>query len=458
MFVGPGTKRKWRPGRPLREWGLDISRILHNGSGPPSEVLAALYRAGVEAAAPAPALTAALEAAVPDPPDSVWVVAVGKAAYPMADAALAHLAARGMEPAGGVVVGPEVPDSPPPGLVALAGDHPFPGPRSAAAVRELAGVAALASRGREVWVLLSGGATSLAASPAPGIDPSDFESLCRSLLTSGLDIAGMNTVRKRFSTWGAGRLAVLLAPAKVRTFAVSDVPGDDPAAIGSGPTVGDPATAGQVRQLLAAAGLGGSLPASVERHLAAVERDPALETVKPGHPALRGAELHLIAGNRTSVEAVARRAAALGYRPLVVDETLSGEASAAGRSLARLLLEQEPGTCLVGGGETVVSIPSGAGGSGGRCQELALAAASALAGAGGACLLAAGTDGRDGPTDAAGAVVDGTTWAAVAASGRDPAADLAGHDSYPALEAAGALLRTGLTGTNVMDLVIGLRY
>jgi hydroxypyruvate reductase len=180
--------------------------------------------------------------------------------------------------------------------------------------------------------------------------------------------------------------------------------------------------------------------------------------------------LEVIASNRLALEAATRHAAAVGLEAEVAAEPLAGEAAAAGASLAAFLLQhcgradipqqdtvRSPRRCFIWGGETTVTLGSEAPGLGGRCQELALAAARALDGAGtGIALLAAGTDGRDGPTDAAGAIVDGATWTAVRAAGRDPARDLRVHDAYRALDAAGALLRPGLTGTNVMDVVIGI--
>jgi glycerate 2-kinase len=175
----------------------------------------------------------------------------------------------------------------------------------------------------------------------------------------------------------------------------------------------------------------------------------------------------LVASNRLAIEAVAKRAAELGLAPRVVGTPIAGEASTAGASVADSLLNNcvrspipQPnagGMCMIWGGETTVSLGDNPTGLGGRSQELALAAARALAGASdGTALLAAGTDGRDGPTDAAGAIVDGKTWGAIAVMGRDPARDLARHDAYPALDSVGALLKPGLTGTNVMDVVIGV--
>ncbi|HEX2052581.1 MAG TPA: DUF4147 domain-containing protein [Actinomycetota bacterium] len=420
-------------------------------------VLVELFHAGVAAAAPGPALEARLHDVVPAPnARRIWVVAAGKAAHAMAEAAMAHLDATQGQFAGGLVIGPETRPLPAGGLQTLAGDHPIPGTRSAAAARALDGLRRKVSRDDEVWVLLSGGATSLAASPVDGVTVEELAALYRILLTSGLGIADMNAVRKRFSSWGAGRLAVGLHPARVRTFAISDVPGDEPAAVGSGPCSGDLSFAGDVRRILEEGGLWHRIPEACRDLLRRVESDPARETPKPDHPALREAEWHLVASNKKSVEGVTRAAAARGLRP-VDGGQLTGEAAITGRRLAQRLVEMEPGTCLVAGGETVVTISGGLAGTGGRCQELALAAAEVLAGAPGIGLLAAGTDGRDGPTDAAGAVVDNSTWDAVIAAGRDPSSALAGHDSYPALESAGALLRTGLTGTNVMDLVIGMR-
>jgi glycerate 2-kinase len=456
MFVGPGTNRKWRPGWPLSGSWEDMDKAYNHRQESLREVLEELFRAGVEAAAPGPALSGVLRAQVTaSPAGPVWIAALGKAARPMARAALDHLSDLGSEPAGGVVIVPEPEPDPLPGLVTVSGDHPFPGPASLEAARALGRLAEQTGAGDEVWVLLSGGATSLAAAPVDGITAAGLHSLYRSLLSSGLDIGRMNTVRKRFSRWGAGRLAVALAPARVRTFVVSDVIGDDPAAIGSGPCVPDETRAVDVLTLLETAELTELIQGEVADYLAEAGRDPSLETPKPGHPAFDAVDWQVVAANRLSLDAIARRAEDLGWRPVLVPEPLSGLAAPTGRHFAEGLLSRDPRTCLIAGGETVVRIAPDNTGLGGRSQELALAAAQALAGAS-CALLAAGTDGRDGPTDAAGAVVDGGTWSRIEQAGRDPARDLAGHNSLPALEAAGDLLVTGLTGTNVMDVAIGI--
>jgi glycerate 2-kinase len=415
----------------------------------------------------------------------VWLLALGKAALPMAQAAVQVLHQHESAPLGGIVVAPEAGPSPSPSLEVVVGDHPEPGPGSFAAAEALARVVTQVGASQEVWVLLSGGTTSLIGAPIPGIAPTDLVSLYQLLLGSGLDIAAMNRIRKRFSRWGAGRLAQALAPARVRVLVVSDVIGDDLASIGSGPCVPDPSTAVQVRRLLEGAGLWQRIPAAARKCLAEVEAGTMTETPKPGDQAFANVTLELIASNRLALEAAAKRAAELGLAPVVAETPLAGEAATAGASVAATLLHncgrysipqpeelrasggpevgalRQPelrgsGRCWIWGGETTVTLGSSAG-VGGRCQELALAAARALAGrASSSALLAAGTDGRDGPTDAAGAIVDGSTWGAIAAAGRDPERDLAGHNAYPALDAAGALLRPGLTGTNVMDVVMGV--
>ncbi len=430
-----------------------------------------LYWAAVQAALPGAALTAALERlpkAVHD--RRIWILAIGKAANPMAIAAVDFLASRGMEPAGGVMVGPRHVPAPHEHIESVMGDHPVPGAGSLAAARAVGEVAAKVRPTDEAWVLLSGGATSLIASPEGAIRPDEMMELFRLLLGSGLDIAAMNLVRKRFTRWGAGRLAAALAPAKVRNFIVSDVIGDDMAAIGSGPCVPDPSTASQIRTLLESARLWERAPNAVRRYLQAVERDPTGETPKPGSEAFTNVERKIIASNRIALDAAAARARDFGYEPRILGTSLAGEAATVGQRLAATLVSycapsnatltgRAGRTCLIWGGETTVTLPESGAGLGGRCQELALAAARELAhakSARSATLLACGTDGRDGATDAAGAIVDRETWDAIARAGRDPERDLAAHDSNPSLDAAGALLRTDLTSTNVMDIVLGI--
>jgi glycerate 2-kinase len=427
-------------------------------------LLADLYAAATSAVAPGPALAARLDDLDLESNPRIWVLALGKAALPMAEAAVQSLRRRGFEPAGGLIVAPAAGRSPHPRLTYVQGDHPEPGLGSLAAAEALGEGTAHVGAGDEAWVLLSGGTTSLIGAPEPGLAPHELTAIYHLLLGSGLDITAINRIRKRFTRWGGGKLARALAPARVRVYIVSDVIGDDLPSIGSGPCVPDPSTAAEVRAQLEGAGLWHRIPESARALVAAAEAGKTAETPKPKDPVFSRVTLELIASNRLALEAAAGRAAELGLLPSVIPTPISGEAAVAGASIAAHLLDQcasDPaapsnGSVLIWGGETTVSLDERSG-LGGRCQELALAAARVMKNAPtGLALLAAGTDGRDGPTDAAGAIVDGKTWVVIGETGRDPARDLAAHDAYHALDAAGVLLRPGLTGTNVMDIVIGI--
>jgi glycerate-2-kinase len=459
-----------RAGRRRLESGTILLPLpmTHPTTAPPAELLTELYWAGVRAARPGPALAAALAAGGRPAGRRVFIFALGKAAHPMARSAVEALREYGIDPEAGVVVGPTREPALHPNLRSVVGDHPEPGPGSLQAADTIGAVAAQVRPNDEVWVLLSGGATSLTAAPVDGVSPADLGQLYALLLGSGLDISAMNRIRKRFSRWGGGRLAAALAPARVRCFVVSDVIGDDLAAIGSGPCVPDPSTASEARERLTAAGVWSRLAAPLRERIEATERGQTPETPKPGDPAFGNMELRLIVSNQLALDAVAAQARALGLDAAIQGADLAGEAATAGAAIAEAALNyrrpEAPGqpalhknAVLIWGGETTVTLGPEPG-RGGRCQELALAAARVLAGAPSrrVTILAAGTDGRDGPTDAAGAIVDRMTWERIRRSGRDPTRDLASHDAYPALAAVGALLVTGHTGTNVMDVVIAL--
>ena len=433
---------------------------------PDRALLADLYRAAVAAVDPGPAVATALETGAhlrTARGHPLWVVALGKAALPMAEAAVRSAAQSGITLAGGLVITPAPAPAPHPAMIVAVGDHPEPAEGSLAAAAALGELTARIQPGDHVWVLLSGGTTSLVGAPLEGIPQRDLRELYRLLLGSGLDISAMNQVRKRFTRWGGGKLAAALTGASVRQFIVSDVIGDDLPSIGSGPCVPDEMNAAQVRRDLENAGLWHQLPVSLRALVAATVDGTRPETPKPDHPAFTSVLTEIVSSNRRAIEAAGLRAAELGLIAQIDPLPLSGEASRAGTSVAATLrnYSQAPRTqgaarrCVILGGETTVTLGTSHG-AGGRSQELALAAARTLAGTTGISILAAGTDGRDGPTDAAGAIVDGSTWAAIVAAGRDPAADLSRHDAYPALDAAGALFRPGPTGTNVMDVVIGV--
>ena len=430
------------------------------------ELLVALYDAAVVGVAPGPLTTAALVSGPPLP--RTHVLALGKASHAMAAAAAAFVERQGGALAGGVVVAADEAAVPAHALEPTIGDHPVPHARSFAAAARLGAAVARVRPDDAALVLLSGGATSLVAAPTGGLSGADLTRLFELLHRAGLDIHAMNVVRKRFVQWGAGRLATALAAARTRVLIISDVPGDDPADVASGPCTPDVATADEVTAILHDHGLFAELPSALRDYLDAVRRGRLPETPKPGDAVFERVHTEVIGTNAVAVNAAVTRALELGLTGERGEPFLTGEAASSGEALARTLLERAASGwrgCLVWGGETTVrrtaeSASEAGEQRGGRCQELALSAARALSRARPhgrrVTMLAAGTDGRDGPTDAAGAFADAEVWHAVERSGRDPAHDLARHRSYDALHAAGALLRARPTGTNVMDVVIGV--
>ena len=421
-----------------------------------SELLAC-FDTMLAAVRPGPALAGALDGIiVPEEPPRV--LAIGKAAAPMARTAAAWLGARGIRPAAGLVIAPD--PAPAAGLPLLTGNHPWPGPESAAAAEAIATFCRATPPNTDVWLLLSGGATSLMAGPETGITLEELRESYDLLLASGLDIGAMNLVRKRLSRWGGGKLAAALAQARVTQFIISDVPGNALDAIGSGPAVPDTGTAGRALDIIEAAGLRSTLPRPAMRRLDSMAAGEIPDLPSADAPAFARVTTVLVATNRTALEAGAELGRSLGWRVNVEDTPLGGEAAHAGVRLAEALLAAKKGPTpwlLVAGGETPVTLKPGSRGMGGRCQELALAAANLLrTGPDDRALLAAGTDGRDGPTDAAGALVDSGTWRRITDQQVDPAVALQEHNAYPALQASGDLVRTGPTGTNVGDVVVGM--
>jgi len=424
-----------------------------------------LYDTAVAAAAPGPATARAVDALAIDRAARLWIFAFGKAARPMAAAAVTSTLRSLHSIVGGLIVGPDDAPPPYPTIVSMRGDHPLPGRHSFDAAAKIAEIAS-GRRGSDVAiVLLSGGASSLIGAPVRAINESDFVVLQELLLGSGLDIASTNTIRKRFSRWGAGRLALALAPATTHCLAISDVAGDDLSTIGSGPCVPDSSRVADVTCLLQQTNLWARIPAACRDYLAGVSRGTVPETPARSHPAFAHISGQVIGNNRLALDGVIAKASEHRLATTIAAERLDGEAARAGESIARTLLsaaaQGATNACFAWGGETTVTLgAAGGNAAGGRCQELALAAARVLhqagAGATGIALLAAGTDGRDGATDAAGAIVDATTWSSVSDGGRDPASALAAHESYKALRAASALIPRRDTGTNVNDVVIGV--
>lgn len=387
------------------------------------------------------------------------VFAVGKASAAMARGAreaLSAMSARGFTPKRLLVRPHSSPALLDPGWEQRTGGHPLPDRQSVAAgerLREwLEGIAPEQS----LLALISGGASACLELPAPGLDLPDLADVQRTLLASGLPIGAVNAVRKHLSALKGGG-ALRSTRGRVLALLLSDVPGDDPATIASGLFAPDPST---FAGAMAAISLAGSqVPAKVRSWLEAGARGEVPETLKPGDPALVRVENVVIGSVRLALSVVAAGARRQGFS--VTEGELTGESSRAARDLvARGRSLDGPAVALILGGETTVTVRS-AEGRGGRNGELALAAARELAsGLPGHAevVLSLATDGEDGTTGTAGAAVDGGAWEAIRRAGIDPDAALARHDSLPALEKApGALLRTGVTGTNVGDLAIYLR-
>ncbi|MDH5234302.1 MAG: DUF4147 domain-containing protein, partial [Gemmatimonadota bacterium] len=310
-----------------------------------------------------------------------------------------------------------------------------------------------------VLLLLSGGTSSLVGAPIDGVRPEDLAALHALLLGAGVPITRTNAVRKRFSRWGAGRLAAALDCARVVPILLADVPNEDPAMIGSGPVSPDTLEAWHVERILRDAGIAVQVPLSVASAIGAMRAGVMPETPLAGDRAFAHVAPPYVVGNTAALQAIAARAHAAGRAPVLLSRTaLQGDATAAGRTLAHSLARAASGSCLIWGGETTVRLPADHG-LGGRCQQLALAAAEVLddVDAHGAWMLAAGTDGRDGPAPAAGALVHSDSWRASVARGGDPATSLRRCDAHAALAAADAILPARDTGTNVMDIVVAVR-
>lgn len=343
-------------------------------------------------------------------------------------------------------------------LAILEAGHPVPDRAGeAAAARLLALVRSLGPRDLLV-VLLSGGASSLLPAPAPGLSLADKQRTSALLLGCGAGIREINAVRKHLSAIKGGRLAAACR-ATIVTLTLSDVLGDDLAAIGSGPTAPDPTTFAEACAILRRYGLWRRVPASVRRHLSDGLAGRVAETPKPGARLFARVHHQIIGNNRQAVAAAATAARRAGLRPLVLTTTLTGEAREAARlfgALAREVLATgrpvRPPCCVLAGGELTVTLRGH--GRGGRAQEFALAAAREIAGLPRLWIAGVGTDGTDGPTDAAGAVADGRTAARASRAGLDPEAALARNDAYTFFTKAGGLLVTGPTGTNVNDLYL----
>ncbi len=407
--------------------------------------LRALFDAAVAAADPRKVLAAHL----PDKPGGRCVVVGGGKSAALMAAALEE-AWPDVALSGTVVTryGHAVPTR---RIEVIEASHPVPDANSEYGARRLLQRVHGLTADDLVLALISGGGSALLALPAPGLTLADKQAINRALLACGATITEMNTVRKHLSAIKGGRLAAAAAPARVVTLAISDVPGDDPAVIASGPTVPDPTTFADARAVIARYGI--EPPPALAARLAQDED----ETPKPG--SLPDGEFRLIATPMMALATVAEAASGLGLTPLILGDALEGEAREVGTVMAGIArsvrVHGQPlaaPTLLLSGGETTVTIGHGPAGRGGRNTEFLLGLSMALGGAPGIWAAAGDTDGIDGTEDAAGAIIAPDTLARARAIGLDPRKLLTGHDSYTLFNVLGDLIRTGPTLTNVNDI------
>lgn len=336
--------------------------------------------------------------------------------------------------------------------------HPVPDENGLAGAKRIAEIARQAGARDLLLCVISGGASALMPLPAEGISLADKQATTEALLACGADIRELNTIRKHLSAIKGGQLARLAWPATVITLALSDVIGDDLDVIGSGPTVPDCSTFAQALAIVRRHGQVERVPSTVRQRLERGAAGEIEETPRSGDPAFARVRNVIVGSNRSALDAAARTARALRYRTLVLSTMVEGETRDVARVHAAIAREirasghpVKPPACIVSGGETTVTLCDGHG-LGGRNQEFVLAAASDIAGMENVVVLSAGTDGTDGPTDAAGAIADGRTAARASEKGWSAADALARNDSYHFFGPLGDLVRTGPTGTNVMDV------
>jgi len=393
------------------------------------------------------------------------LIAIGKAAGPFARAFCAEVAVDA-----GIVIAPLDAPAQVAGLEDIAADHPDAAAASRAAADRLLQFIDAGRADDRYAVLLTGGASALCALPIAGISDGDKRQAVLAMMNAGASIAELNALRKHLSQLKGGRLAARLAPAPIVTLAISDVPDDDPAVIGSGPTVADPSTFADVQESIRRYGIESELPPAVLRHLSAglagqVEETPKAQDLAP-QPYI------VIASLDDALEAARLRAQAQGFQVVSLGRSLYGEVADEARRLARAVAQlqgdlqtdtqpglslAERGVLLMAGGEPSLRLVQSSAqqpGVGGRAQHLALLLARELADRSGVTVLVAGTDGIDGRSPAAGGFADASTWKKIIAAGIDPEAALVAANSHTALGAAGDVFTTGRTMTNVADLVL----
>ncbi len=409
----------------------------------PRQFLRRLFMAAIAAADPKQRVPAELP---PRPRGRILVIGAGKASAAMARAVEEHYG----PPLQGLVVtryGHAVPCRE---IEIVEAAHPVPDENGRAAAARMLDLVAGLTPDDLVLCLISGGGSALLTLPAPGIELADMQALTTALLKSGATIHEMNCVRKHLSRINGGRLAAAAHPARVLTLAISDVPGDDPAVIASGPTVPDPTTRTDAMAVLAKYGI---VPApAIAAHLAR----PEAESPKPGDPRLATAEYRMIASPKASLAAAAELARAAGVTPLILGDAIEGEARIVGQDHARLAREIQAGrgavtppAVILSGGETTVTVRGN--GRGGRNVEYLLGLTVALDGAPGIHALAGDTDGIDGTENNAGALTGPDSLARARTAGLDARAMLADNDAYTFFSRLDDLVITGPTLTNVND-------
>ena len=386
----------------------------------------------------------------------VYLLGAGKAGAPMAQAVEAVLGDR---LTAGLAVVKYGHGGPTEKVEIVEAGHPVPDAAGVAAGARILDLARRATAADLVLAVISGGGSALLEAPA-GLTLADLQATTAALLASGAAINEVNCLRKHLSAIKGGQLARAVQPATLVALVLSDVVGSPLDVIASGPTVPDSTTWREAWAVVERYGLAQTLPAAVIARLRAGLAGALPDTPKPADPLFDNVQTAIVGDNRVAALAACRQAAALGYHAQLLTTFLEGEAATVGRFAAALGREVRASghpltapACLVLGGETTVTLGPQPG-HGGRNQELALAAALALEGVAGITVAALATDGTDGPTDSAGAIVDGGTVARGRASGLDAAAALRGHDAYPYLAAVGDLLLSGPTQTNVNDLVV----
>jgi len=433
------------------------------------EHLESIFRAGIEAVDPGEAVARAVKRQgdtllVAGEPyllkdyERVFVIGAGKAGAPMA---LAMERILGDRLSGGTITVKYGHTAPLRKVEVQEAGHPIPDEEGIKGAERISGIAGEAGERDLVFCVISGGGSALLVSPAEGIGLKEKQAATAELLACGASIEEMNAVRKHLSKVKGGQLARLCRPATVVTLILSDVVGDPLDVIASGPTVPDSSTFGDCLEIVGRYGLSGRLPKPVMRRLEQGASGTLPETPKQGERVFERVRNEIVGNSFSAVLAAGRRAESLGYTPLILSTRIEGETREVARVHAAIFREAVASgfpvarpACILSGGETTVTLKGK--GKGGRNQEFSLAVALHIRGEDRIFFLSAGTDGTDGPTDAAGAFADGTSVDRGRALNMEAGRHLDENDSYPFFEALGDLLVTGPTNTNVMDLRIGL--